>query len=246
MRPGNSCCCWRSAWWREPGPVPVRSEIGPRGAPSVRERLLDPRSRPSFHSHAPAERRTILMTPRPWTLSPNRRLATVSADSSAGGAGVDRCVEVARWGSAYPSPGPCGVLQQGFGDCLVVEGQQARPHAPDPDRRRPRRYIPGGVASVPHRHRRGRWSRIDVAVLSHIDNDHVLGLLRPVRGAARPRGRWPPPARCHRSDGLWHNAFARAVGGADIEPRVRAPSCVVAAVLAAMPGVARAARRRRG
>ena len=39
-------------------------------------------------------------------------------------------------------------------------------------------------------------------------------------------------------DGLWHNSFARAVGGADIEPKVRAVLRDGGRLGAAMPGVA--------
>lgn len=132
------------------------------------------------------------------------------------------------------------VLQAGFGDCLVVEGQQAG---------RTRRILidggPGGTYQAALRpfltDIAAAGGRIDVAVLSHIDNDHVLGLLdlfeelRDPGADGRP-GTLPP------IDGLWHNAFARAVGGADIEPRVRAVLRGGGRVGAAMPGVARVLR----
>jgi hypothetical protein len=128
------------------------------------------------------------------------------------------------------------VVQAQFGDCLLVEGRT---------RDRTRRILidggPGGTYQVALRPvlvdiaRAG--GRIDTAVLSHIDNDHVLGLLDlfeelrnpPVDGAA---GALPPIG------GLWHNSFARAVGGADIEPKVRAVLRDGGRFGAAMPAVA--------
>lgn len=128
------------------------------------------------------------------------------------------------------------VVQATFGDCLVVEGRAGG---------RTRRILvdggPGGTYQAALRpvlidigKARGR---IDAAVLSHIDNDHVLGLLDlfeelrhpPAGGAAVPL----PPI-----DRLWHNSFARAVGGADIEPKVRAVLREGGRLGAAMPSVA--------
>lgn len=128
------------------------------------------------------------------------------------------------------------VVQAAFGDCLVVE---ATAHG------RTRRILidggPGGTYQASLRPvllaiaKAG--GRIDAAVLSHIDNDHVLGLLDlfeelrhpPAGGAASPL----PPI-----DRLWHNSFARAVGGADIEPRVRAVLRDGGRLGAAMPAIA--------
>lgn len=128
------------------------------------------------------------------------------------------------------------VVQAQFGDCLVVEGRAGD---------RTRRILvdggPGGTYQAALRPflldiaRAG--GRIDAAVLSHIDNDHILGLLDlfeelrnpPSDGAA---GALPP------IDALWHNSFARAVGGVDIEPKVRAVLRDGGRLGAAMPAVA--------
>ena len=128
------------------------------------------------------------------------------------------------------------VVQAAFGDCLVVEGQAG-------DRTR-RILIDGGPGGTYQAALRpvlvniGKTgSRIDVAVLSHIDNDHILGLLdlfEEMREAPADRdaGSLPP------IDSLWHNSFARAVGGADIEPKVRAVLRDGGRLGAAMPAVA--------
>ncbi len=128
------------------------------------------------------------------------------------------------------------VVQAQFGDCLVVEGRAG-------DRTR-RLLIDGGPGGTYQASLRRvlvdiakAGGRIDAAVLSHIDNDHVLGLLDlfeelrnpPTDGSA---GGLPP------IDALWHNSFARAVGGVDIEPKVRAVLRDGGRFGAAMPAVA--------
>ena len=79
--------------------------------------------------------------------------------------------------------------------------------------------------------------RVDVAVLSHIDNDHILGMLD-LFGELRDPGPDGHAGTLPPIDGLWHNSFARAVGGADIEPTVRAVLRERRRLGAAMPGVA--------
>ena len=128
------------------------------------------------------------------------------------------------------------VIQAAFGDCLIVEGRAGE---------QIRRILvdggPGGTYAAALRPMLldigQAGGRIDAAVLSHIDNDHILGLLdlfeelrnTPPGGAVAS---FPP------IDRLWHNSFARAVGGADIEPRVRAALRDGGRLGAAMPAVA--------
>jgi hypothetical protein len=73
---------------------------------------------------------------------------------------------------------------------------------------------------------------IDAVVLSHIDNDHVTGLLQlfgDVRLGINGAGAPLPPIRA-----LWHNAFSLSAGGQDIAPRVRE---VLAAASPTVPDV---------
>jgi Metallo-beta-lactamase superfamily len=128
------------------------------------------------------------------------------------------------------------VIQAAFGDCLIVEGRAGG---------QTRRILidggPGGTYQAALRPMLldiGKaGGRIDAAVLSHIDNDHILGLLDLFAEL-----RNPPPSGADASfppiDRLWHNSFARAVGGADIEPRVRAALRDGGRLGAAMPAVA--------
>lgn len=127
------------------------------------------------------------------------------------------------------------VVQAQFGDCLVVEGRAG-------DRTR-RILIDGGPGGTYQASLRPvllgiakAGGRIDAAVLSHIDNDHVLGLLDLFEELRNPpadgAGALPP------IDALWHNSFARAVGGVDIEPKVRAVLRDGGRFGAAMPAVA--------
>ena len=128
------------------------------------------------------------------------------------------------------------VVQAQFGDCLVVEGRAG-------DRTR-RILVDGGPGGTYQAALRPvllgiakAGGRIDAAVLSHIDNDHVLGLLDLFEELRNPptdgAGAALPPI-----DALWHNSFARAAGGADIEPKVRAVLRDGGRLGAAMPAVA--------
>ncbi len=92
------------------------------------------------------------------------------------------------------------IVQAFYGDCLLLEyGASDR-----------RRYllIDGGPQGAYRAHLRpaleeiaGRGSKLDLVVLSHTDDDHVLGLVEmfgpggDVRGAARRR---PPASACRR------------------------------------------------
>src|SRR5262245_45522735 len=124
------------------------------------------------------------------------------------------------------------VVQAEFGDALIVSYGTTRS----------RRHIlvDGGPTGTYEAHLRGvltelvpSGKKIDLAILSHIDNDHVKGMLDlftelealaaagPTGAAAggkptaQPTGRRPGVAE------LWHNTFSVSAGGADIAPRIR-------------------------
>ena len=105
------------------------------------------------------------------------------------------------------------VVQAAFGDCLVVRYVTSRTTRT--------LLIDGGPSGTYPKHLRP-WlmglapqvKRIDVAVLSHIDNDHVKGLLDLFAELHETAGPMPVGE-------LWHNAFSVSAGGADIAPRIR-------------------------
>jgi hypothetical protein len=111
------------------------------------------------------------------------------------------------------------VVQAAFGDCLIVT------HGPPGGRRA--LLIDGGPAGTFARHLEpvlGELAQegvtLDAVVLSHIDNDHVDGLLELFRVLRDPPA--SPPPRIPPIGGLWHNAFGLSAGGDDLAPRVRA------------------------
>jgi hypothetical protein len=109
------------------------------------------------------------------------------------------------------------VLQAQFGDCLMLEyGTAAQPHF---------MLIDGGPPTTYDRHLRGVLEEVgaagrplDLVALSHVDNDHIIGLLdyfAELRGTANPS----LPA----AGGLWHNSFTRTLDTAgDIQVRMNA------------------------
>jgi hypothetical protein len=125
-------------------------------------------------------------------------------------------------------------IQAEEGDCFVLEyGSAAEP-----------RYllVDGGPAETFDRHLRGELEAIaggghglDLTLLSHVDNDHVVGLLDLCARLREDDAGDPTGAsRLIRIGGLWHNSFARTldVDGA-LAPRLRAVSANVASVRAA-------------
>src|SRR5687767_10244756 len=109
-------------------------------------------------------------------------------------------------------------VQAQCGDALILEyGTQAKP-----------RYIlvDGGPADIFERHLRDALNRIvgdggklDLMILSHVDTDHVIGLLDLV--AALRDQRANGQGELVSVGAVWHNSFARTVGrNTDIETRV--------------------------
>jgi glyoxylase-like metal-dependent hydrolase (beta-lactamase superfamily II) len=103
------------------------------------------------------------------------------------------------------------VIQAEFGDCLILEyGDAAHP-----------RYslIDGGPQGTYPKHLRAELAAIAAAggslervILSHVDNDHILGLLEMLAELAQQREGGKPGLIA--VEALWHNAFARTLGDA--------------------------------
>ena len=111
------------------------------------------------------------------------------------------------------------VFQAEFGDCLMLEyGTAAKP-----------KYllIDGGPSGTYEKHLQPvlkqtfpRKGRVELVMLSHVDNDHVTGLLdlfadlRQARDAGKKNGLTV--------GGLWHNAFSQTIDPKEeIHPRLR-------------------------
>jgi beta-lactamase superfamily II metal-dependent hydrolase len=110
------------------------------------------------------------------------------------------------------------VLQAGFGDCLLIQcpAETGSRHI----------LVDGGPTGTYRATLRSTLRRlaqrggdVDLAVLSHIDNDHILGLLDYFGELARAKGRGRatlPEVRA-----IWHNSFSLAAGGRDVAPMAR-------------------------
>ncbi len=111
-------------------------------------------------------------------------------------------------------------VQAEFGDCFVLRhGSAATPRAIVVDGG-PKGTYPDHLAPVLNG-LAAEGATIDMVVLSHIDNDHVGGLLELFddlrsRAAGATGGAALPPIKA-----LWHNAFGLSAGGDDLAPRVR-------------------------
>ena len=116
------------------------------------------------------------------------------------------------------------VLQARYGDCLLLEfGSDAEPH-----------YIlvDGGPPRTYENHLRAELQRLaarqeaetlplDLVVLSHVDNDHIVGLLDLTSELREQRARGE--AELVDIGALWHNAFDDTIGhGTDVESRLAA------------------------
>ncbi|MBZ0115261.1 MAG: hypothetical protein K8J08_22595 [Thermoanaerobaculia bacterium] len=126
------------------------------------------------------------------------------------------------------------MIQAEFGDCLLLEyGSAATP-----------RYtlIDGGPPHTFDDHLEGvlkpigsAGNKLDLAMLSHVDKDHVVGLLDLLArlrsdAVTDPTG----DTRLIAIDGLWHNSFARALDvHGTLAPRLAAATQSTSSVLAA-------------
>ena len=127
-------------------------------------------------------------------------------------------------------------VQAAFGDCLLVEARSGA--------RTRHLLIDGGPQGTYETTLRpllveigAAGERIDVAVVSHIDNDHIAGILD-LFGELRTGPPGGSPGHLPPIDVLWHNSFAHAVGSAQLEPTVRAVLRDVTRRQAAMPALA--------
>ncbi len=101
------------------------------------------------------------------------------------------------------------LVQAKHGDCLILEHGQA----PSP------RYIliDGGPAGVYKTHLQsklkeieGRGGRLELAILSHVDDDHIVGLLDLLAELRQQRKKGV--AETIAVEMLWHNTFSQNVG----------------------------------
>jgi hypothetical protein len=110
------------------------------------------------------------------------------------------------------------LVQAEHGDCLILEhGTSSNP-----------RYIliDGGPATIYQEHLRRKLlemgaagGRLDLAILSHVDDDHIVGLLDLMAELRRQRDRGE--AETIGIEALWHNTFSQTLGG-DVEGRFKA------------------------
>ena len=98
------------------------------------------------------------------------------------------------------------VVQARYGDCFILENGAAR--------RRKYILVDGGPSKVYGPYLRAeleaiasRGGKLDLLVLSHIDNDHVRGLLEFMRDLRKAREQGLPPLI--RVEQIWHNGFSK-------------------------------------
>ena len=106
------------------------------------------------------------------------------------------------------------VVQARFGDCLIVEHGSGKS--------RKNILVDGGPARVYGPYLRKELERIaaeggqiDLMVLTHVDNDHVLGLLELMRALRDARAQGLPDLLPIRR--IWHNAFKAILPEAGVE-----------------------------
>lgn len=100
------------------------------------------------------------------------------------------------------------VIQAAFGDCLILEfGTMKVPHYLLVDGGPSGTY--GSHLSFELQEIAQSGGRLDLAVLSHVDNDHVLGLLDFFRAQQNARANHQPDVIS--IGGLWHNTFSQMV-----------------------------------
>jgi hypothetical protein len=112
------------------------------------------------------------------------------------------------------------IIQAEFGDCFILQyGSTANP-----------RYIliDGGPDKIFKNHLQAELTKIseqggkiDIAVLSHVDNDHLIGILDLLAEMEKQDANNLP--RTIKIDAIWHNTFDKTIGeGNDIANRVNA------------------------
>ena len=142
------------------------------------------------------------------------------------------------------------VIQAEQGDCLILQsGTAANPRHV---------LIDGGPDGIYAQHLQPELAqlgqaggKLDLIVLSHVDNDHVIGLLDLFSDLEQQRVNGLP--ELVRIGGVWHNSFSRTIGaGTNIEPRLRtllasagAAAAVMSSTEAAVAGIGEGAALRR-
>ena len=126
------------------------------------------------------------------------------------------------------------VVQAEFGDCLILEyGSAEHPRFV---------LIDGGPEGTYQNHLRFELERIrqtgaclDLVVLSHVDNDHIIGLLALFVELDSNRSAHQPDFIS--ISGLWHNAFERTMGaGSKVEAaKIRTSFAVGSPLLSFLP-----------
>lgn len=110
------------------------------------------------------------------------------------------------------------ILQAEYGDCMILEfGSSSSP-----------RYIliDGGPETIYEKHLRKELQKIregggklDLTILSHVDNDHIIGLLDLMAELRNQKDNGNPGTVS--IDELWHNSFGQTIGsGNDIQTRL--------------------------
>lgn len=112
------------------------------------------------------------------------------------------------------------VIQAEFGDCLLLEyGTAADPHFI---------LVDGGPPTIFDTHLKlvleekvvPRGGRLERVILSHVDNDHIIGLLDLLTELRTQQANAQPPML--NIGGLWHNSFGRAIDvGGRLGPRLQ-------------------------
>jgi len=123
------------------------------------------------------------------------------------------------------------VVQAQFGDCFLLEyGSAAAPRFLLVDGGPPDTFdfhLEPELAAIA-----ARGGKLDLVMLSHVDNDHAIGLLDLIARLRADAAAGTAPLIA--IDGLWHNSFARALdpNGA-LEPRLRTAGTQAAMIQAA-------------
>ncbi len=124
------------------------------------------------------------------------------------------------------------VIQAEFGDCFVLQyGSETNP-----------RYIliDGGPDGIFKDHLQAeltkiseRGGKLDIVILSHVDNDHLVGVLDLLAEMEKQDAKNLP--RIIKIDTIWHNTFGKTIGeGNDIEKRVNGVFAIAGAAKATM------------
>lgn len=111
------------------------------------------------------------------------------------------------------------VVQAENGDCLILEfGTPSQPGYI---------LIDGGPETIYDKHLRDELlkirdsgGKVGLVILSHVDNDHIVGLLDLMAELRQQRAN--NETETIGIDSIWHNSFSQTIGGdSDIEPRLK-------------------------